>query len=96
MHEDLKQEIILDIPHDMEADKDQSLTLTKTIHGLFQNVGQYYMKLVEALKDCGGYGSQVYPCLWIKNSPSWIGLMVTYLNVRLNIGTDEVIFGNEN
>ena len=80
LHGDLKEETFMDIPPGMEADKDECLTLKKTICGLVKSAIQFYVKLVESLKSCGFKESQIDPCLWIKNTSSGIILMAIYVD----------------
>jgi Reverse transcriptase (RNA-dependent DNA polymerase) len=91
LHGDLKEETFMDIPPGMEVDKDECLTLKKTICGLVKSAIQFYVKLVEALKSCGFKESQIDPCLWINNTSSGIILMAIYVDDCLTIGTDEAI-----
>ena len=90
LHGELK-EIFMSIPPGMEADKDECLTLKKTIYGLVQSSRHFYMKLVEALESCGFKASQIDGFLWIKTTSSGIALMAIYVDNWLTIGTDEAI-----
>ena len=91
LHGDLKEEIFMEIPQGMDADKEDCLSLNKTIYGLVQSARQFYIKLVEALKSCGFKGSEVDPCLWTKHSSLGMVMMAIYVDDCLTIGTDEAI-----
>jgi Reverse transcriptase (RNA-dependent DNA polymerase) len=78
-HGDMKEEIFMEIPPGMDANKEDCLSLNKTIHGLVQSARQFYIKFLEAVKSCGFKCSEVDPCLWTKHSSLRMVMMATYV-----------------
>jgi hypothetical protein len=77
LHGNLQEEIYMDIPLDMDENKDQCLQLEKIFNGLIQSSRELYKRLIGVLKLIGFTGSKAYLCLWIKwddNGVTLIGI----------------------
>jgi hypothetical protein len=63
LHGYLKEEIFMEISEGMDATNEECLSLNMTINDQFQSSRQFYIKLLEGLKNFGLKVSEVDLCL---------------------------------
>jgi hypothetical protein len=63
LHENLQEEIYMNIPKGMSQDDNNCLLLKKTIYGLVQSAREFYNKLLSTLKSMGFTEYKSDPCL---------------------------------
>jgi hypothetical protein len=90
-HENLKEEIFMDILEGMNTAKKDCLCFKEKIYGLFQTARQFYIKLIETLKSCGFKGSEVDPCFCTKHSSFGMVMIAIYVDDSHTIGVEESI-----
>jgi hypothetical protein len=70
----------METPEDLDADKEDCLSLNKTMYGLVQITRQFYIKSVEALKSCGFKASEVDLYFWTKQSSLEMVIITIYVD----------------
>jgi hypothetical protein len=66
LHDELQEEVYMNIPEGMSYDSKHCLLLTKTIYGLVQSARELYKNLMSTIKLIGFKSNQSYPYLLSK------------------------------
>jgi Reverse transcriptase (RNA-dependent DNA polymerase) len=85
---DLSEEIYMDAPEGLDADKDECVRLDKSLYGLVQSARMFYLKFKEVMLKLGYKQSECEPCLFSKHVNGSIVLVVVYVDDCYVVGTD--------
>jgi hypothetical protein len=95
LHDELQEEIYMNIPEGMSYDSNHCLLLTKTIFGLVQSAREFHKNLMSTLKLIGFKFIKSNPCLlskWTQDGVIMIGIYVDdCLVIGKHNGIDELI-----
>ena len=91
LHDDLQEEIYMNIPDGLESNGNEFLRLKKTIYGLVQSAREFYKKLIEVLKGVGFVENKSDPCLLSKWEDGKVILIGIYVDDRLVAGKESQI-----
>jgi hypothetical protein len=93
LHEDLDEEIYMEVSKGLTISKNKKLMLCKTIYGLVQSARKFSEKLINLLKVIGFYGGKSDPCLWTiwDEKVNHMIIIGIYVDDSLIIGKEEII-----
>jgi len=91
LHNDLREEMYMNVREGMEQDSNSFVILKKTIYGLVQGARKFYNKLLPTLKSMGFIEKKSDPCLLLRWTEDSIILIRIYVDDCLVVAKDEEI-----